>query len=774
MKALSNRYFVKIFVYVTLTVAITVIALSFILYFQFEDLVLKKVHSYVYEDLSEIDESVENMQASAKMLSMQIYYDLHVSKLILYQNPSFEDINLALSQLMYYSMIPKFVDSIYVYNTNTGMFYTSPHAASVTVSDRDSFFDEGAVDIIDNLESYESFFPLHRTIDTDNASAIRIPTKEVFTFLYYGLPAGGKATDGVIFINISKEWLLSEISGFDKNIDNELHILHDDGSVILDRGSVLSEDNLMQLDETMASRSGSGYFFQNGSRGDALVTYLCSDSFPWKYVSFTAYDDVVREVKQMQNAMILVGLLIMSVGLVLSIIVSRTIYIPFQDVQGKLLHLQNEKQQHLDRCRQDFLKTQLMEYAADGDSAGDSALWDDFEYFGVRLRRAKPFVLVLAKIDDYQAHFNKLRQEKGDMLKQSAMRLMMKTAGDAYFAEAVDMGKEKIALLIQTTAAAVHADDFYNGLKPCLENIQTAISNDLDFTVSLTVSTLSEVIGDLPLLYNQILEASFQGMFRGNQHVIYAADLENPNQSMFQYPIHKEKQLLSELMQGKTEECKRIYLDIVNDFAGYSRSTVYLAFSYLNFNLNTTINTIIHMNFASNPLSSYLFTISLDEAESIRDVNNRFFRVFDEISERLTEKRCSKNNDLLKKVTEYIENNHSDPNLTVYSISEVFHMSPAHLGKLFKKIASGNIVDFVNNIRVEHAKQMLINTNFTVEQISRQTGFSTIAYFYRVFKKINSLTPNEYRKKMLFIDKPLAGEPENNQPLPQTVLARLF
>jgi two-component system, response regulator YesN len=745
MKALLSRFFVRTFVYVTLIVAITVITLSFIQYFQFEDLVLKKVYSYASDNLSKINESVVYMQSIAKILSMQAYYDLHVSKLILYKNPSFEDINIALNQLKYYNMIPEFVDSIYVYNTNTGVFYTSPYGASETVSSKDDFFDKGAVSIIDNLERYKQFSPYYRTADMENVTGIRSPSKEIITFLYYDSPGSGKEPDGVVFVNISKEWLLSMSSGFKQNIDNQLYILQDDGSVIMAQGNILKEDDLKRLNETMASRSGSGYLVQNINGTDMLITYLRSDSFQWKYVSFTPYDDVVKEVKHMKNEMVLIGLLIMSFGLVISIIVARTIYIPFQDVQGKLQHLQSEKQRHLDRGRQDFLKNMLQE----NEAGGDSALRENYEYYGVKLRCANPIVLVLVKIDEYHDQINRLGLKKVDMLKQSAMRVITETVGGVYTAEAVEMGKEKIVLLVQKNTGEANVEDFSEGLLPFLESIQAAIARDLNFTVSLTVSTVSDETGNLPLLYNQILEASFHRMFHGNQCIIFADDIEKLNRNEFKYPVHKEKQLLNELMQGKMEECKKIYLDIVSDFSGYSRSAVVFAFSYLVFNLNTVINTIINMNFDSNPLSYYSLSISLDEVESIGEVNNKFFKVFDEISERLKEKRLSKSNDLTKRVMEYIESNHSNPNLTEFSISEAFHVSPSHLGRLFKKLKSWNIVDFINNVRVEHAKVLLKNTNLTVEQISIQTGFSTIAYFYRVFKKFNSLTPNEYRKKML-------------------------
>ena len=53
---------------------------------------------------------------------------------------------------------------------------------------------------------------------------------------------------------------------------------------------------------------------------------------------------------------------------------------------------------------------------------------------------------------------------------------------------------------------------------------------------------------------------------------------------------------------------------------------------------------------------------------------------------------------------------------------------------------------YLNNYRIDRAKDLLVNSQILIKDIGFKTGFNTIQNFNRVFKKATSMTPNEYRK----------------------------
>ena len=71
--------------------------------------------------------------------------------------------------------------------------------------------------------------------------------------------------------------------------------------------------------------------------------------------------------------------------------------------------------------------------------------------------------------------------------------------------------------------------------------------------------------------------------------------------------------------------------------------------------------------------------------------------------------------------------------------------SREHLLRSFKKYYGITITDYINNLRVNYASNLLINTNFPIIDICYNSGFQSVSYFNRVFKAKNGISPNAFR-----------------------------
>jgi len=72
-------------------------------------------------------------------------------------------------------------------------------------------------------------------------------------------------------------------------------------------------------------------------------------------------------------------------------------------------------------------------------------------------------------------------------------------------------------------------------------------------------------------------------------------------------------------------------------------------------------------------------------------------------------------------------------------------MSSGYLSRLFKSVAGTNISDYINEIRIMNAIDLLKTTDMTVESIAQAVGFSNKTTFLRQFKKYTSASPKKYR-----------------------------
>ena len=73
-------------------------------------------------------------------------------------------------------------------------------------------------------------------------------------------------------------------------------------------------------------------------------------------------------------------------------------------------------------------------------------------------------------------------------------------------------------------------------------------------------------------------------------------------------------------------------------------------------------------------------------------------------------------------------------------------MSPAYLGRLFKKLTLKSIPEYINEIRLNKAKLLLQTTDLSINEISERTGFTNSTYVYKGFKKYYGVTPNYFRQ----------------------------
>ncbi|MBD2871937.1 response regulator [Paenibacillus sp. IB182493] len=99
---------------------------------------------------------------------------------------------------------------------------------------------------------------------------------------------------------------------------------------------------------------------------------------------------------------------------------------------------------------------------------------------------------------------------------------------------------------------------------------------------------------------------------------------------------------------------------------------------------------------------------------------------------------------LIARIERYIEERLRD-NVTVKQLAEQFQLNASYLSVLFKKETGKTLSDFVQETRMNKAKELLKDPNIKVYEVAEQVGFQTTAYFSYLFKKVTGFGPQEYR-----------------------------
>ena len=98
-------------------------------------------------------------------------------------------------------------------------------------------------------------------------------------------------------------------------------------------------------------------------------------------------------------------------------------------------------------------------------------------------------------------------------------------------------------------------------------------------------------------------------------------------------------------------------------------------------------------------------------------------------------------------VAEYIQS-HFKEKVTIEDIAATVHLNASYTSHLFRKTFGYTITDYITYIRLENAKTVLADVNANINEAAMESGFSDVSYFSRVFKKIEGLSPREYKNKL--------------------------
>jgi len=115
---------------------------------------------------------------------------------------------------------------------------------------------------------------------------------------------------------------------------------------------------------------------------------------------------------------------------------------------------------------------------------------------------------------------------------------------------------------------------------------------------------------------------------------------------------------------------------------------------------------------------------------------------------RKTEKESAPQSRYFDKISFVIRNMNKEFHIN-YSLDDyasMCNMSKFHFLRIFKGITGTSPLEYRNNIRLDHAKELLADTNTPINEIARRLGFSSATYFCDTFKKKNGVSPSQYRK----------------------------
>ncbi|SDC35415.1 two component transcriptional regulator, AraC family [Pelagirhabdus alkalitolerans] len=141
----------------------------------------------------------------------------------------------------------------------------------------------------------------------------------------------------------------------------------------------------------------------------------------------------------------------------------------------------------------------------------------------------------------------------------------------------------------------------------------------------------------------------------------------------------------------------------------------------------------------------YRYFNLINHATNFQEATTYLNQFIDAIKELIETELSSLKNSNIDQLLAYIDN-HYHESLSLTALSEHFHFNPSYLSSYFRQHKEVGFSDYLTQVRIAKAKELLKDDTFTIAEVGSMVGYSDHSYFCKVFKKQTNQSPSRYRK----------------------------
>lgn len=136
----------------------------------------------------------------------------------------------------------------------------------------------------------------------------------------------------------------------------------------------------------------------------------------------------------------------------------------------------------------------------------------------------------------------------------------------------------------------------------------------------------------------------------------------------------------------------------------------------------------------------------IDKHDSWAEAVQYLFDISNIIFKLQSEEQKKRADNTIEYIQRFVED-HLSEDLSLVRLAEQVYLNPSYLSRIYKQLTGTNLSEFIDNARVNKAKELLLEDNIKIHEVAKMVGYETAASFTRFFKKICGCSPQEYQEK---------------------------
>lgn len=694
-----------------------------------------------------------------KTSTMDFMYDSQMSEYDRYKNTINIHHDLSNIKLLHN------LESVYVYSSRSSSIITD----SIFSSGRD-FHDMEWKSFL-STSSKDSIHATRKSKDSSASSGADLLT------IVYTYPIPDAYNESAVIFNINEGKLFDSISN--KQDDNEqFFVMDSDGRILMhsDKKKLYSYANTIDGFDDILNTS-SGYINTKIDGIKSTVFFITSPMTNWKFVRITPISPFKTIAYKVITIYLPSILLIIALSLLFMKLINPWIYKPVYSFIDRISQ----------RIREAAPSNQLEIFS---ESILDFDSLEDYFYtviktnqsYNEQIKKSIPVMkwklitdIILGNQTKHQELTEAFKLLDIDLYPHNYLTMLVdinksrpdsRTDGEsseelcisllASQAEALTKSITKCAAILQQDKKLCILLSFETDEKYKLQTVSIAeqlknfAASYLDAAITVAVGDIYENLYDVQKSYLSAINAlKYKGIL-GENSIIWANSIDMQDKSQL-YNItlkiseFNQKSDLSDFTVYKArfdEILNMLSTQIMSFDSVLQISSIFLA-KIVSFATDMGIDANVLNEKFDEPYSK------LYSLDTIKQITSYLTDVFNTVYDMITSKlHTSRSDNLIENVINYLNENYMNPDMSLSLAAQTHYISEQHLSKNFKASTNTTFLNYLIDLRISHAKQLLENTSAQINEIASLVGYTNIHSFIKIFKKKVGMTPVQYRNIM--------------------------
>ncbi|GGF95231.1 AraC family transcriptional regulator [Paenibacillus abyssi] len=587
--------------------------------------------------------------------------------------------------------------------------------------------------------------------------------------IVHKIPGGSASPFGVLTVTLDRERFVNVLRTLTPYNEGATFLMEDSGNILLSDNSAGNDVDVLLRQEVMNREQPSGTFMWQQGDKTYSVSYgqLKRVDKLWTYVSAAPMTAITSPVMALSNIILIVSLAGLLLALMLSWLASIRMYSPiarlirrfsgdsdfqhegrmdeFQYIENQWnvaasesLNLQAKLNDQLPGLRTGFL-LQLLQGHLHAYSEED--LRERMKRYGWNVENHCFHVLHIRLTGD---RILNERYAHGDqsLVTFAASNIMEELAAHRFEQFSVmNFHDLSVGLFIMSPADMP--------LSECLnaygEEITSAINRILKLQVTITISRQTDTVRRMAETFMEVERAAGFRQFVNQNQILNMEELSAVEANHeTNYPFALELDIIQSMRSGKLATAEDLIAQFLKVIQSYHGTEIQVQQSMLQL-----LGSIQHMMLQSgvNPFRLFRGANLFERLSDIRDPDKMQHWMKEQVVVPFIQERESRANlqskQMIEQTVGYIQANYMK-DLSLESCADLAGTNSYTLSKLFKQNTGVNFIDYVTELRLVKAKELLRGTDWKINDIAEAVGYQQ-RYFNRIFKKQTGITPTEYR-----------------------------